>query len=151
MDNSVVFLGDKGKLRLDVLDYENKSAKAVDDANWLRAKLDVEAGPFTGTVSFGLTAVELDRLYQELAAATEALRGVVAFQNMEGNLSIQLEFQRTGTATLRGVITPYPAEANALHYEFRSDPISLEAAVKGLKRLVDHFPVKRAIDLVAEG
>lgn len=144
MDNSMVFHGDKGELRLQVLDYENTRAKIADDANWLRAKLDVKAGPFSGTISCGLTAIELNRLYQEISAATEALKDVVNFQSMEGNLSIQLEFQRTGTATLRGVITPYPAEANALHYEFHTDPISLEAAVQGLKRLVDHFPIRHA-------
>lgn len=64
MDNSVVFLGNKGKLRLGVLDYENKRPQNVDDVNWLRAELDVDVGAFSGKICFGLTAVELERLHQ---------------------------------------------------------------------------------------
>jgi hypothetical protein len=48
MDSAVTLRGDKGMLRLEVIEYENSFAKTVEDANWLQVELEVKGGPFSG-------------------------------------------------------------------------------------------------------
>jgi len=143
MTYSATIRGDKGHLKLTVLKYENPNTKNVDDANWLDVRLESEAGPFRGSFKLALTAIELELLYQQLARATELLS--VDFTSMEGNFSLSIEFSRTGTAVLQGVVTPEESEGNALHYRFNSDPVTLEATLRELQQLVAHFPAKQSI------
>jgi len=135
--------GDKGLLRLEVLGYENAHAQHSDDANWLQARLEVAGGPFSGSIAIALTSNELSLLYQQLTEATQTLKGEFLFENMEGNWVMSLTFERTGTAIVRGKVTPYPAEENSLQYEFRTDGITLEGVVRDLHRMSAEFPIKR--------
>ena len=64
---------------------------------------------------------------------------------MEGNFSLQIEFATTGTAVLQGRITPDESDGNALHYKFYSDPVTLETAVRELRKVVERFPAKRSM------
>lgn len=144
MTHSATIRGDEGHLKLEILGYENPHSMDVDDANWLNARLESQAGPFNGSFKLALTAFELDFLYQQLAKAAKSLSQGFDFTSMEGNFSLRLEFSKTGTATLQGVVTPRENEGNALHFRFNSDPITLEATLRELGRLVEHFPAKQS-------
>jgi hypothetical protein len=145
MANIVLIRGDKGQVKLEILGYENTQASTIDDSNWLRARIDVVAGPFSGSIVAGLTTVELDSLYQQLAVAVRSLTGNIDFSAMEGNLQIIVKFARTGEVLLQGFVTPDGAERNVLYYEFHTDPITLEVAVQELRRLVTQFPIQHSI------
>jgi hypothetical protein len=143
MSEAALLKGDKGKIKIEIFGYEYPIATDVDDSNWLQARLEVSAGPFTGSVEISITAAELAMLCRELTGVTKALTGNVRFETMEGNWTLYLDFQRTGTAVVSGVITPCQAQDNSLHYEFRTDPITLEGLVRDLSRMATIFPVKK--------
>ncbi len=136
MDTRTVLKGDKGEVALEILNYENPGASSVEDSNWLRAVLHVHAGPFSGAIEFGMTTEELSLLYDQLSASTSTLSGKIRYATTEGNWELNVEFERSGSAIVSGVVTPRQAAGNALHYELLSDPISLEAAVKDLQLIV---------------
>lgn len=146
MGNTAVIRGDKGQIELEILDYENAQVTDIFDSNWLRARIDVVAGPFSGAIMAGLTTVELDSLYQQLAGAVESVAGGVKFETLEGELSIGIEFGQTGVARVQADVVAYDGEKkNALHCEFATDPITLEATVQGLQRLVTQFPIQHSL------
>jgi hypothetical protein len=145
MGTRTVLKGDKGEVALEILNYENPGALSLEDSNWLRAVLHVHAGPFSGAIEFGMTADELSLLYDQLAASTSTLSGRIRFATTEGNWELNVDFERSGTAIMSGVVTPRQAGGNALHYEFLSDPINLEAAVRDLQRMTKEYPVKTAL------
>jgi hypothetical protein len=145
VSNVAVLSGDKGQIRLEIIDYENRQAKTIEDANWLRASLHIDAGPFSGSITLGLTTIELEHLHQALAKSVVSLREAFDFVTIEGNLSLKVEFDRTGQVLVRGVVTPDESEENALRYGFHTDPITLERTAQALGRLTNQFPVKRSI------
>jgi hypothetical protein len=145
MSNTMIIQGDKGRVRLEVIKYENMLAKSIDDANWLQAKLDVMAGPFSGSITLALTSNELELLHRKLSNAIKLLTGNIEFATMEGNLRLQMTFERTGEVLVQGSVTQDEAEENVLQYYFLTDPITLEAVVRDLERLVRQFPVKHFV------
>jgi hypothetical protein len=145
MNNLAIIRGDEGQIALEILGYENSQAQSVEDSNWLRAKLEVRGGPFSGAITFAMTAPELVLLYQRVGSATKTLTGSVHFQTTEGNWVLNLVFERGGGAIISGEVTSDPGQKNVLHYEFRSDGISLETLVQALGKLVAQYPVRHAV------
>lgn len=145
MGNLAIIRGDEGQIALEILGYENVQAQSVDDSNWLGAKLEVRGGVFSGAITFAMTAPELALLYQRVGSATKTLAERVHFQTTEGNWVLNLNFERSGGAVISGTVTPDPVQKNVLHYEFRSDGISLESLVQALGKLVAQYPVRHAV------
>ena len=144
MSNSVAIPGDNGHLKLEIVGYENPHSKDFDDANWLEARLEVKAEPFRGAIKLALTTDELESLHQQFAKAKRSLSDRADFMSMEDTFSLNVEFSRTGVATLCGVVTPEGGQGNSLHYRFCSDPVTLEAAVNEFARLIERFPAKQS-------
>ena len=140
MHESVMIAGDRVKLELEVLGRENFRSQNADDYNWLRANMNIIAGSFGGSITFGVTVPELTELYNQLADGVRTLSGEIRFVTMEGNWALNVTFERTGTAVLNGVVTSSLVEDNSLHYEFRTDGITLEAALQSLRRVLTQYP-----------
>jgi predicted dehydrogenase len=148
MNNVVIIRGDGGEISLTILGYENAQAQSVDDSNWLRARLEVRGGPFSGGITFAMTTHELALLHRLIGDATKTLTGSVHFQTTEDNWGVNLDFQRNGSAIISGTATPDPGQKNVLHYEFCTDGASLEALVLALGKLVAQYPTKDAVSAV---
>ena len=133
--------GDGGKLILDIHDYENSHALTVDDRNWLRASMQVIAGPFHGSISFALTAVELESLYRQVRELAKSLKGSMNFENVEGDWDMSLAFEGAFIAVLSGEVRSPDGEGSALRYQIRTDPITLETWAEKLGALVRKYPV----------
>jgi hypothetical protein len=147
MSTLAIIRGDEGQIALEILGYENVQAQSVDDSNWLRAKLEVRGGPFSGAITFAMTAPELLLLHQQVESATKTLTGSVHFQTMEGNWALNLNFERSGGTIISGTVTSDPGQKNVLHYEFRSDGISLESLVQALGKLVAQYPARDVVPI----
>jgi len=145
MNSRMVLKGDIGEIALEVLRYENGQALNIEDKNWLRAILYVQAGPLFGKAEFGMTTYELSVLCRELSAGAKTLMGGIRHATTEGNWQLNIDFERTGTAQISGVLIPSMASNNALHYAFESDPISLESAVNQLRHLMQDYPIKTTL------
>ena len=144
MSMRTVLKGDRGELALEILDYENPRAQSVEDSNWLRANLTIQAGPFSGSIEFGLTTDELAVLSSQLSTVMSSLSGQVRFATMEGNWMLNVDFERSGTAIVSGMMTSNRTLGNKLLYELRADPIALEPVVGDVARMTSMYPVRSA-------
>jgi len=133
-----------------MLGRENPHANDPDDLDWLRASLSINAGPFSGTIALDITISELVVLCDQLEATLLSLAGHLHFATIEGNWSLDIAFETAGAAIITGSVTANPAIGNTLNYEFRSDPYSLEAAAKEIRRTSEAYTTKQPWTKVAE-
>jgi hypothetical protein len=83
MPESVIIVGDRVKLELEIFGRENPRSQNADDYNWLRASLHIRAEPFSGSITLGVTVPELTELYSQLAENVRTLSGEIHFVTME--------------------------------------------------------------------
>lgn len=137
--------GDRGELTLEILDYENPRAQNTEDSNWLRANLTIQANPFFGSIEFGLTTDELALLSSQLSTVVSSLSGKVRFATMEGNWTLNVDFERSGTAIVSGMVESKRTLGNRLLYELHAEPIVLESVAGDLARMASMYPIKSAM------
>ncbi len=139
---NISITGEGGRITIEVLAYENPSAANQDDANWLATKLAVEAGPFSGSFKVAFTTHDFISLHDQLKKAAESLSGTVSFQNLEDDLSLNIEFDKRGRATVSGVAHPHGSQRVALHFRFETDQSVLNRTAQELGAVLRQFPVK---------
>ena len=132
--------GDGGRLILDIDDYENSRAVAIDDRNWLRASLQVTAGPFHGSISLALTTVELERVCRQVREIAKSLKGSMSFATVEGDWEISLALEGSSTVVVKGEVRSPDGDGSTIRYQFRTDPITLETWAEKLGAIVRRFP-----------
>jgi hypothetical protein len=142
MENHISVGGEQGRIAIEVLAYENPSAANQDDANWLATKLSVEAGPFSGSFKVAFTTHDLISLHDQIKKALESLSGTVSFQNLEDDLSLNIEFDKRGRASVSGVAHPHGSQRAALHFQFDTDQSVLSRTAQELGAVLRKFPVK---------
>jgi hypothetical protein len=141
MQNQISIFGSQGRIVIEVLGYENPSAKNEDDANWLATSLRVEAGPFSGSFRLAFTTHDLTTLLDQIQNALGALTGTVSFQNLEDDVSLNIRFDSRGGATVSGAAHPHLSQGVALHFQFDSDQSILRNTARELEATLRRFPV----------
>jgi hypothetical protein len=144
MGQEVTLTGEQGRLAIDVASYENPSATNRDDANWLASTISVKAEPFSGVLNAAFTTHDLINLYEQLKKALARLSGTVAFQSTDGDLSLTIEFNKRGAATISGLIQPHGSHgASVLQFRLDTDQSALSQTLRQLELAVRRFPVKQ--------
>jgi hypothetical protein len=143
MSHSVSFAGEGAKITLEVFDYENPRAQNPDDANWLKAELTCRIGPFSGAWKTAFTTYDLTALHDRIEPVLKALSGRASFQNTEGDLTLNVEFSKSGKVQIEGVAEPPATVKSALDFGFASDPSAVAKTVRELKDVIEQFPVKQ--------
>jgi hypothetical protein len=144
MADQITFIGEGGRITIEVSDYERETADNEDDANWLNSTIAIEASPFSGVFGVALTTHELGVLHERLQAALQSLSGTVVFQTTEEDLSLEFKFGGRGSVSISGVAQPHRSAAGTLHFRFESDQSSIGLAVQELSSALRHFPVRQA-------
>ena len=140
MSNQITIKGDEGEIILQILGRENVNASNLCDANWLRTTLSVRASSFSGTIEIGLWVPELVALRDRLEAILRNLTDGLQFESMESNWKFNVAFEITGAVIISGSVRKELTQDNMLHYEFRSDPISLELVARDIRRVTEAYP-----------
>jgi multidrug efflux pump subunit AcrA (membrane-fusion protein) len=143
MEERITFSGEQGSLAIEVSAYENPSATDEDDANWLASKLTVKAEPFSGSFKVAFTTHDFASLHERLKKALASLSEAVTFQSTEDDLSLTIEFNKRGTATIAGVAQPHGSRGAALHFRLDTDQSALTRTLRELESVLRRFPVKQ--------
>lgn len=143
MSNVVAFIGDGGKAEIEVRGYENPRAVDPDDANWLRASLNLEAGPFKGAFDLTMTTHDLVVLRERIEAQSKAATGKAEFETTEADLALTVEFSASGKVQILGVAQPSTCPGAALHFRFESSLDYLGNSLQQLADLISSFPIRQ--------
>lgn len=117
-------------------------AADADDANWLLAEIQIAVSAFTGKYPANLRREDFVRFHQSLAAMLEIVSGKAVFATMEGQLRLEIEMTRRGTATVSGEAVAQDAPRVALEFSFESDQSYLQETLAAVRSAVQGFPVK---------
>lgn len=74
------------------------------DANWLRSRIRVAAGPLSGEIDATLTTQDFVYFERELTEVLRTLRGKATFQTDEDSLRFDVQMGSRGTATVSGSV-----------------------------------------------
>jgi hypothetical protein len=143
MGVQIVFPGENQKVLIEVSGFERPSADNEADANWLASFLTVKAGPFSGTMRLAFMTHDLTVLRDRLKQALASQSGAVAFENTDGELSLAVDFNERGGASIKGVARTHGPLGAALHFQFETDQSALTQTLYQLEDALRAFPVRR--------
>lgn len=143
---TVEIRGEMGRLVTIVIDDYERSGSQQDpyDANWLRCSVTAEIGKFRGEVETSLTTGDFSRFSSELNDVTARVTSVASFTTMEEALTLRIEVDRAGRATVTGTLrgsdsTPH----TSLSFGFESDLSFLRQLEVQLAHAISDFPVRQ--------
>jgi len=128
-------------ITVELLAYENRVPENENDANWLDSVVKIRAGPFSGAFKAALTTYDLASLHQQLQKALASLSGTVNFKSTEEGLSLTVQFDRAGRASVVGVAQPRRSQA-ALHFRLDTDQSALTRTLCEVEAVLRGFPVR---------
>lgn len=140
---SVPIKGNGGSISIDVLGYENAAASNDSDANWLRSKIKVAAGPFSGETDAALTTQDFVYFERELAEVLRTLKGKATFQTDEDALRFEVEMSSRGTATVSGAAKAGGGLQASLRFSFETDQSYLAQTKRALAEVTENFPIQQ--------
>ncbi len=143
MSYKVSVEGEGATIGIEVFDYENPLAQHPDDASWLKAELTVQVGPFSGSFKTSVTTHDLAALCARTEQALQMLSGRVSFETTEGDLTLNMEFSKSGKVQIEGTAQPNGTLKTALQFRFQTDPSALDQMVRGLKVVTQRFPARQ--------
>ena len=145
MPETVFVRGNGGEVQVEVLDYERPTSKEGSDANWLVCRCRVTVREFISDVRLSLMSDDFVRFLRNLDDALRSLRGTAVFATAEEGLALEVRFKAAGHADVSGIVqsqlSVIPSRTN-LDFSFESDQSFLSETVKGLRALIQRFPVR---------
>lgn len=136
----VTLLGASGKIVISVAGYERAAPLDPDDASWLSAEVEVQAGPFTGSYNAALTVQDLAAFAAELAPSLAKLAGRSTFAALEGWLHFTVDIGVRGNAKVFGTAVADNGGKAELAFEFESDQASLAETLRDLQSVIATYP-----------
>ncbi|WP_313185970.1 WapI family immunity protein [Sphingobacterium siyangense] len=120
--------------------YNNASSNW--DKNWLRTKISVRAGAFSGTYDAELTTFDFENFKQDLDSLYENLNMEIEFKDLEGYLSIKMKGNGLGNINVEIQCSDKPGVyASTLKFELNFDQAFIKPIVQTLKNIISKYPV----------
>ena len=107
----------RDRIEVAVLGYERAPVGEYDDDNWLRVRITVHAGAFSGSYDAAFLTEELVRFRGQLEALYSSLRGEAEFTTLEEQLSLRLTGNGRGEVLLRGAAMDIAGTGNRLEFQ----------------------------------
>jgi hypothetical protein len=140
-DCTVEVAGHGARVTIEVLGYERPGAQEESDANWLTCHLAVQVGGFSGWLQVAFTTHDFVRFLEELRPVYTHVSGTARFRTDEGQLELDVEMSRLGTARISGVVVNHDGPQAMLTFRFESDQSFLGQTCRELETVVEQFPV----------
>jgi hypothetical protein len=137
----VEIAGDRARIRVEVLGYENTNAQTLDDANWLSSEVAFDIGGVRGALSAALTTHDFAHLHADLGSALDALTGEARLETYEDALALAVDLGGGGRASVSGRIRASEAPRVTVTFAFDSDQSYLARVRAELRALVRAYPV----------
>ena len=137
--SEILIDGDGGRISIVVERYEREFAENLDDANWLSCNARATIRSFFGASQLAMTASELRRFRDSLAALVLNQSEMAQLDTMEENIRLRFRSHASGKVDIDGAISEAGQRA-VLNFRFLSDLPSLGQAVAALDFATSQFP-----------
>lgn len=130
------------RVEVAVLGYERAPAGEYHDDNWLRVRITVQAGAFSGSYDAAFLTEEIIQFRKQLEVMYESLRGEAEFTTLEEQLSLRLTANGRGEVLLRGTAVDTAGTGNRLEFQLTLDQTHLHRTVDELRQVTDRYPIR---------
>jgi hypothetical protein len=139
-----VSINDHGaSISTEVSGYERPGVQDASDANWLKCRVAVNLGCFTGDYPATFETSDFVRFRDGLKTVLSAMSGSASFVTCEEALNCTIEMKRTGTARIKGVAQVHGHTTAALSFSFESDQSFFAQTLRELEAINEQFPVRQ--------
>ena len=144
-DNNTIYfeIKDSGDfIRIDLLNLTYPNAEDDWDRNWIKSKIKVKAGAFTGVFQAELMTTDFEKFKQEISKLYEKLDGRANFDTLEGQISIKIKGDGIGHFEADCFVMDFAGTGNKLDFEINFDQTMITDIVSQLDNITKVFPVQ---------
>src|SRR5882724_9758630 len=121
LDMAFFSLGFFDRERIEVTLIGSPADKETEGFDWVKARVQVWAGGFTGDVQICICLSDIVRFRQELEPVYNDLRGAAEFKTIENQLYIRVESDALGHITATGYLKSDFVLGDELKFDLRFD------------------------------
>lgn len=130
------------RVEIEVQGYERSPVGNYHDDNWLRVRISVSVGAFSGAYDAAFLTDELQSFRLQLENLYRSLGGTAKFTTLEEQLSLRFSGNGHGEILVQGVAADAPGSDNQLNFELAIDQTYLQATIQELQNVTDLFPIR---------
>ncbi len=111
------------------------------DRSWIKAKVSVKAGSFSGQFDTQFMTTDFKRFKQDLTFLYDKLEGTMAFDTLEGQVKIKIKGDGIGHFEACCSVRDNVGTGNKLEFELNFDQTAIPDLLRQLKTIIDTYPV----------
>ena len=127
-------------LRIDIIGFAHPDAELDWDRNWLKSKLTLKVGGFSGQFDCDLMTTDFERFKEQLFELYERMGGIAIFETREEQLTIRIEGDGIGHFQADCMAMDFPGTGNKLEFELTFDQTFIPDLVTQLDDITRTFP-----------
>jgi len=134
--------GHGASISIEVSGYERPIAQNVDDANWLKCRVAVNLGYFTGEYPATFVTSDFVRFRDGLKTVLSTMGGSASLETCEEALNCTVEMKSNGAARIKGKAQVHQNIAAALSFSFESDQSFAAQTLREVEAVIAEYPVR---------
>ncbi len=118
------------------------------DKNWVKTKVTIKGGKFTGQYLGDFMTVDFEKFKQELSRLYDNFKGTANFNDLEGYLELKITGDGIGHFEVDVKACDQPGvNASELTFTMGFDQTELKELVNQLDRIIKQFPITGAFKI----
>ena len=129
-------------VRVEALEFAHYDAELDWDKNWLKSKVIVKAGSFSGEYNAEFMTTDFARFKKDFSALYDNLSGGAMFNDVERYLELRIIGDGNGHFKMNVIANDMPGiYGSQLTFEIDFDQTYINNIVRQLNKITDAFPV----------
>ncbi len=130
------------KVRIEAVEFAHHGAEIDWDKNWVKSKVTVKAGSFSGEYDAEFMTTDFDRFKKDFSALYDNLSGGAMFSDLEGYLELRIVGDGNGHFEMKAIANDKPGiYGSQLTFEMNFDQTYIKNIVRQLGKIAEAFPV----------
>jgi hypothetical protein len=130
-------------LKIETLNQVYENSDLDWDNNWIKCKIYVSGGVFSGNYFAELQTVDFEKFKCDINSLYENLNGVIEFNDLEGYVNIEIKGDGIGHFKCITTCEDFPGINSAtLSFEIDFDQTYIKKIVYQLNEITKKFPIK---------
>jgi len=136
-------ISDSGDLvRLEPMELIQYDSDIDWDKNWIKTKLTIKGGKFSGQYFGEIMTVDFEKFKQELSKLYDNLKGIVNFKDLEGYLDLRIVGDGIGHFEVNVDACDQPGILGSnLNFKMAFDQTEIKELVNQLDRITKLYPI----------
>ena len=127
-------------LQIELIGFAHPEAELDWDRNWIKSKLTLKAGGFSGQFDCDLMTTDFVRFKEQLSRLYEKMDGIAIFETREEQVAIRIEGDGIGHFQADCIAMDFPGTGNKLEFGLNFDQTFIPDLVRQLKAITQIFP-----------